>query len=254
MTFLRAPPPTRRTWTLAALIALMAAVLIFTSPVVAQSPPNTPTSVSVTRADGTLTASWPAVSGATSYHITYSSDNKRNWSLAALNHPTNSITISGLENAQSYIVGVRARNLVGASAWTNSNTVEALPDPNLVSVSNLDEAQPGWQLVGQDLTTNISNASGFTTGSNTGGYTLKSVTVRIISVIGSPTGYTAAIHTVSGGGPATAATYTLTGDAPTGAGDYTYTCSGDCSLEDGAKYFLVVSGTGDSSGRNVYEH
>ena len=36
----------------------------------AQSPPATPSSVSLTRADGTVTASWPAVSGATKYHVT----------------------------------------------------------------------------------------------------------------------------------------------------------------------------------------
>ncbi len=33
----------------------------------------------------------------------------------------------------------------------------------------------------------------------------------------------------------------------------TYTCSVGCSLEDGTKYFLVVSGTGDTQGANVYE-
>ena len=62
----------------------------------AQSPPSTPSSVTVTRADGALTASWDAVSGATSYHITYSSNGGASWSLAALNHPDSSITITGL--------------------------------------------------------------------------------------------------------------------------------------------------------------
>ena len=81
--------------------------------------PATPTSVTVTRSDGTLTASWPAVAGATSYHITYSSDSGASWSLAALNHPNNSIAI-GVDNAKTYIVGVRARNEHGDSGWTNS--------------------------------------------------------------------------------------------------------------------------------------
>ena len=62
--------------------------------------PATPSSVSVSRADGSLTASWPAVEHATSYHITYSSDGKASWSLAALNHPDASITISGVDNSQ----------------------------------------------------------------------------------------------------------------------------------------------------------
>ena len=90
------------------------------STALAQSPPNTPSSVSVTRADGALTASWNAVSGATSYHITYTSNNGASWSLAALNHPDSSITISNADNSKTYIVGVRARNEHGGSGWRNS--------------------------------------------------------------------------------------------------------------------------------------
>ena len=82
--------------------------------------PATPSSVSVTRADGVLDASWPAVEHATSYHITYSGDGKASWSLAALNHTGTSITISGVDNAKTYVVGVRARNDSGDSGWTNS--------------------------------------------------------------------------------------------------------------------------------------
>ncbi len=123
-----------------------------------------------------------------------------------------------------------------------------------VTVSNLGETTPGWQLVGQDWSENQKRASGFTTGSNTGGYTLNSVTVRIVSVLGSPTGYTVAVHANSSGSPAATATYTLTGDAPTGAGDYTYTCSGSCDLSASTRYFLVLSGTGDGQGRDVYEN
>ncbi len=85
----------------------------------AEQAPGTPSSVSVTRGDGTLTASWPEVSGATSYHVTYSSDGGGSWSLAALNHPRTSITI-GVDNAKTYLVGVRARNKHGDSGWRNS--------------------------------------------------------------------------------------------------------------------------------------
>ena len=92
----------------------------------ASAGPYTPTSpgpvasVTVTRDDGSLTASWNAVDGATSYHITYTSDGGQSWSLAALNHSENSITISGADNSKTYIVGVRARNSVGDSGWVNS--------------------------------------------------------------------------------------------------------------------------------------
>ena len=82
--------------------------------------PATPSSVSVTRADGSLTASWPTVSFATSYHVTYSSDGGASWSLAAANHPHASITISDVTNSATYLVAVRARNDQGDSGWRNS--------------------------------------------------------------------------------------------------------------------------------------
>ena len=93
--------------------------------------PEPPASVSVTRADGALNVSWPTVAGATSYHVTYTSDNGTSWSLAAENHPENSITITGVENGLTYIVGVRARNAAGGSGWTNSAPAAtvAAPDP-----------------------------------------------------------------------------------------------------------------------------
>ena len=95
-----------------------------------RAPPGPVGSITVTRGDGSLDASWDAVDGATSYHITYSSDGKQSWSLAALNHPDASITVSGMDNASTYIIGVRARNASGASSWTNSAPVDPyVPTP-----------------------------------------------------------------------------------------------------------------------------
>ena len=85
--------------------------------------PAAPSAVTVTRADGTVTASWPAVSGATKYHVTYSSDGMQSWTAAAGpadNYSANSITIGGTDNAKTYVVGVRAGNAGGWSGWTNS--------------------------------------------------------------------------------------------------------------------------------------
>ncbi len=103
-----------------ALVLAAAAVFPLTARAEQPSPPATPSSVTVTRYDGSLTASWPAVDGATSYHVTYSSDGGASWSLAALNHPGASMTISGVDNAKTYIVGVRARSDGGDSGWINS--------------------------------------------------------------------------------------------------------------------------------------
>ena len=102
------------------LALLVAGALIWVLPAQAQSAPGAVDSVTVTRSDGTLTASWNAPNGATKYHITYSSDNKASWSLAALDHSENSITINNVDNAKSYIVGVRAGNDHGWSGWVNS--------------------------------------------------------------------------------------------------------------------------------------
>ncbi len=59
-------------------------------------PPRTPSSVSVTRGDSTLTAEWPAAAGAASYHITYSPDGGQDWYLAAFEHTATTITIHGV--------------------------------------------------------------------------------------------------------------------------------------------------------------
>ena len=91
-----------------------------------------PASVTLTRADGTVTASWPAVSGATKYHVTYSSDNRQNWTAASDNHAGTSITISGADNAKSYsyIVAVRAGNDSGQwSGWRNSDAIAPFVTP-----------------------------------------------------------------------------------------------------------------------------
>ena len=82
-------------------------------------PPAAVASVSVTRADGALTASWDAPAGATSYHVTYTDNDFQSWQLAALDHAATSITIDA-DNDKTYVVGVRAKNDSGGSNWRNS--------------------------------------------------------------------------------------------------------------------------------------
>ena len=92
-------------------------------PFVPQQPPGTPSSVNVVRSVGVLEVSWPAVSGATSYHITYSSNGGSSWDLAAFDHGSASISISGVDDSLTYLVGVRAKNSAGGSGWRNSSPV-----------------------------------------------------------------------------------------------------------------------------------
>ena len=118
--------------------------------------PGAVSSVSVTRADGTLTATWPAVPNADSYHVTYTDNDAESWQLAALDHPatpgTVTITITA-DNDKSYIVGVRAKNDAGGSDWVNSPSVGPYtppPPPSVASVS-VDRADgtltASWQAV-----------------------------------------------------------------------------------------------------------
>ena len=107
-------------------------------------PPATPgpvSSVTVTRADGTLTASWDAVDGATSYHVMYTSDNGASWQLAALNHTGTSITIDAT-NSDTYIVGVRARNSSGDSDWRDSPSAGPYTPPQTPTPPPSDPPAP----------------------------------------------------------------------------------------------------------------
>ena len=100
-----------------------------------QSPPAAPSSITIARADGTVTASWPAVSGATKYHVTYTSDNKQSWSAASDNHTDAAITINNADNAKTYIVAVRAGNAAGWSGWRNSDPAGPYTPPTLTATN-----------------------------------------------------------------------------------------------------------------------
>ena len=109
------------------LLALLGTMAVTSPGAGAQSDlaaPGPVASVTLSRADGSVTATWPAADHATSYHVTYTTDGAQSWQLAALNHPAtqgeNSITIDDADNDATYIVGVRARNSAGGSSWVNS--------------------------------------------------------------------------------------------------------------------------------------
>ena len=103
-------------------LLLLAALTLSSSPALAQSPPGSVSSITLTRADGTVTADWPAVAGATKYHVTYTTDGGTSWHAPVNDHMnvgTNSLTFTA-DNTKTYIVGVRAGNADGWSDWTNS--------------------------------------------------------------------------------------------------------------------------------------
>ena len=107
------------------------------------TPPNNPVvnppggvgTITITRADGTLTASWNAVGNATKYHVTYTTDGGASWHAPVddnTNYPSSSITFSA-DNAKTYIIGARAGNSAGWSGWTNSAAADPLtPAPGII--------------------------------------------------------------------------------------------------------------------------
>ena len=79
-------------------------------------------SISITRGDGTLTASWSAPAYAAAYHVTYSTDGKSSWSLGAMGHTQTALTLADADNDATYVVAVRARNSYHAwGPWTDSS-------------------------------------------------------------------------------------------------------------------------------------
>ena len=117
-------------------------------------PPATPSSVTVTRSDGTLTVSGYSVNNAAKYHVTYSSNGGQSWTAASDNHAGASIVIAGVDNAKTYIVGVRAGNAAGWSGWRNSAAAGPyVTTPNAPSSVTLTRADgtvtASWPAVGK---------------------------------------------------------------------------------------------------------
>ena len=88
--------------------------------------PDTPGSIAITRADGSLTASWDPTHGADRYHVTYSSDHRQSWNAAASpgdNHSANRVVINA-DNAMAAATfttgaGLTVTNIKATSATLN---------------------------------------------------------------------------------------------------------------------------------------
>ena len=128
-----------RRWTLAAALALFAAATLITAApnAQAQQAPGSVDSVTLTRSDGSITASWNAPTGATKYHVTY--NDGTGWHAPVDDHrniQSTSITFSA-DNAKTYVVGVRAGNDNGQwSGWVNSPAAGPYTPPSNNPPSN----------------------------------------------------------------------------------------------------------------------
>ena len=111
---------TRPAWRLAALLALMlAALILLPSITLANSPPATPASVTLTRTGNTITVVWTPA-GAAKYHATYSSDGGNSWTAISDNLTGTGASFGNTDTTKTYIVAVRAGNEHGWSGWRNS--------------------------------------------------------------------------------------------------------------------------------------
>ena len=123
--------------------------------------------------------------------------------------------------------------LATAASFTTAVTVSNLGETNS-ALSHLISGVARW-------------AQEFTTGSNSGGYTLSSVTLNFSEVNSGANNITVSLRSrLSNGKPnTTTALATLSGTVA--AGDSIFTCSGaGCALEAGTQYFVHVVGTGNS--------
>ena len=109
-------------------------------------PPNmlpAPDWVSVTRGNGTLTATWAAVSGAIKYRIESSTDFGVTFQLLSDNHTTTSYIISNANNGSTYTIAVRAGKSnnyfsfgpISYSAPSGPYTPSPSPSPTLTAGS-----------------------------------------------------------------------------------------------------------------------
>ena len=204
-------------------------------PFVLTPPPATPASVSVTRADGALTASWGAVKGATSYHVTYSSDGGGSWSLAASNHAGTSITISGADNSKSYLVGVRARNEGGDSGWRNSPTIAPYTPGRSLTFGSHTVSDQSWT---QDTAIDTLRLPAATSACEGVCTTVEPrVTYTLSPSLPSGVSFDASARTVSGTPTAVAASAT-----------YTYTAAADGHTAASLTFSIAVAAPGLSFG------
>ena len=157
-----------------------------------------------------------------------------------------------------------SKNLTGLTAGT-SYTYSAYSDSSCttgnllatassfttpVSVSTLGGADSGVIDVGNNGGGPTQRAAqAFTTGSNTGGYTLSSIAIAFRATVGSPTDLEVTLHAASGLNPNTGTTLaTLSGSNPSTAGSYTYTCSSGCDLSESTTYFVYIKAPNSATG------
>ena len=203
-----------------------------------------------------LTASNVAATTAT---LTIASHGGGNW---YYKHTNTGATCDGpVSGTSKNLTGLTASTSYTYSAYSDSTcttgnllaTASAFTTLTIVSVSTLGGADNGVVNVGGGSPTQRV-AQAFTTGGNTGGYTLSSIAIAFRATVGSPTDLEVTLHAASGSNPNTGTTLaTLSGSNPSTAGSYTFTCSSGCDLSASTTYFVYVKAPNSASGSHYLQ-
>ena len=196
---------------------------------------------------------------ATTATLTIASHGGGNW---YYKHTNTGATCDGpVSGTTKNLTGLTAGTSYTYSAYSDSTcttgnllaTASAFTTLTIVSVSTLGGADNGVVNVGGGSPTQRV-AQAFTTGGNTGGYTLSSIAIAFRATVGSPTDLEVTLHAASGSNPNTGTTLaTLSGSNPSTAGSYTFTCSSGCDLSASTTYFVYVKAPNSASGSHYLQ-
>ena len=209
------------------------------------SEPAPPTGVDITtEGNGELTVGWTAPtddggSAITGYTVQYRKSSDTAWTAHAHAGTATTTTITGLEASTSYQVHVLAKNAEGTSDWSASGTGSTGTSATGALISNVGQTAATGAA---QVSTSQSQAQGFTTGSDSGGYTLGSVELAVSSFSGTASDITVSIYSESSGDPGTVV-HTLTTPASISAAVTTFTAPSGATLAASTTYYVVISTT-----------
>ena len=208
--------------------------------------PSAPGAPDVTAASGTtdsLVVDWkePANTGPAinDYDVQYRKSSDTAWTAHAHAGTATTTTITGLEASTSYQVHVLAKNAEGTSDWSASGTGSTGTSATGALISNVGQTAATGAA---QVSTSQSQAQGFTTGSDSGGYTLGSVELAVSSFSGTASDITVSIYSESSGDPGTVV-HTLTTPASISAAVTTFTAPSGATLAASTTYYVVISTT-----------
>ena len=137
---------------------------------------------------------------------------------------------------------------VRVSFTDDANFPESLTSAATTAVTGALVSNVGQTATGNaNVTASQSQGQGFTTGSDSGGYTLGSVELAVSSFSGTASDITVRIYSESSGNPGTGV-HILTTPASISTPVTTFTAPSGTTLAAGTTYYVVISTTGTGSG------